>query len=36
VAQALAAHVIGVNNFALPGFPSGVDREVIGQLPSGF
>jgi len=36
VAQAPAAHVIGVNNFALPGFPSGVDREVIDQLPSGF
>ena len=36
MAQALAAQVIGVNNFALPGVPSGVDREVIGQLPSGF
>jgi hypothetical protein len=36
VAQALAAHVIGVNNFAPPGRPSGVDRDVIGQLPSGF
>jgi len=30
VAQAPAAHVIGVNNFALPGLPSGVEREVIG------
>jgi hypothetical protein len=36
VAQALAAQVIGVSNFALPGRPSGVEREVIGQLPSGF
>jgi hypothetical protein len=35
VAHALAAQVIGVNNFAPPGLPSGVDREVIGQLPSG-
>jgi hypothetical protein len=36
VAQALAVQVIGANDFALPGLPSGVDREVIGQLPSGF
>src|SRR5207248_8403472 len=36
VAQELAAQVIGVNSFALPGEPSGVDREIIGQLPSGF
>ncbi len=35
VAQELAAQVIGVNSFALPGEPSGVDREIIGQLPSG-
>src|SRR5215470_17150034 len=35
VAQELAAQVIGVRSFALPGEPSGVDREVIGQLPSG-
>jgi hypothetical protein len=36
VAQELAAQVIGVRSFALPGEPSGVDRETIGQLPSGF
>src|SRR5437868_12148751 len=36
VAQEQAAQVIGVNNFELPGEPSGVDREIIGQLPSGF
>src|SRR5258708_16367838 len=36
VAQELAAQVIGVNSFELPGEPSGVDREIIGQLPSGF
>src|SRR3984957_14609274 len=36
VAQELAAQVIGVNSFALPGEPSGVDREIIGQLPSGL
>ncbi len=36
VAQELAAQVIGVNSFELPGLPSGVDREIIGQLPSGF
>src|SRR5579864_1129254 len=36
VAQELAAQVIGVRSFALPGEPSGVDRESIGQLPSGF
>src|ERR1700704_1496931 len=35
VAQELAAHVIGVNSFELPGEPSGVDRDTIGQLPSG-
>src|ERR1700681_1854116 len=35
VAQELAAQVIGVNSFELPGDPSGVDREIIGQLPSG-
>src|SRR5436190_19988183 len=35
VAQELAAQVIGVNSFELPGEPSGVDREIIGQLPSG-
>src|SRR5208337_4382013 len=36
VAQEVAAQVIGVNSFELPGEPSGVDRESIGQLPSGF
>jgi hypothetical protein len=36
VAHELAAQMIGVNNFELPGLPSGVDREIIGQLPSGF
>jgi hypothetical protein len=36
VAQELAAQVIGVKSFELPGEPSGVDREIIGQLPSGF
>src|SRR5947209_19179770 len=36
VAQELAAQVIGVNSFELPGEPSGVEREIIGQLPSGF
>ena len=36
VAQELAAQVIGVRSFAPPGEPSGVDRDVIGQLPSGF
>ena len=36
VAQELAAQVIGVSSFALPGDPSGDDREIIGQLPSGF
>jgi hypothetical protein len=36
VAQEHEAHVIGVNNFALPGLPSGVARDFIGQLPSGF
>src|SRR6266478_703527 len=35
VAQELAAQVIGVSSFELPGEPSGVDREIIGQLPSG-
>jgi hypothetical protein len=34
VAQELAAQVIGVKSFELPGEPSGVDREIIGQLPS--
>jgi len=28
--------VIGVKSFELPGSPLGVDREIIGQLPSGF
>ena len=36
MAQELAAQVIGVKSFALPGSPLGVDREIIGQLPSGF
>jgi hypothetical protein len=36
VAQELAVQVIGVRSFALPGEPSGVDREIIGRLPSGF
>jgi hypothetical protein len=36
VAQELAAQVIGVKSVAPPGESSGVDREVIGQLPSGF
>ena len=36
MAQELAVQVIGVSSFALPGEPSGVDREIIGQLPSGF
>src|SRR5947209_3518485 len=36
VAQELAAQVIGDSSFALPGEPSGVERESIGQLPSGF
>ena len=35
VAQELAAQVIGVKSFALPGSPLGVAREIIGQLPSG-
>src|SRR5437588_5978585 len=35
MAQELAAQVIGVKSFELPGEPSGVDREIIGQLPSG-
>src|SRR5207247_8489217 len=35
VAQELAVQTIGVNSFELPGEPSGVDREIIGQLPSG-
>jgi hypothetical protein len=35
VAQELAAQVIGVKSFALPGAPLGVEREAIGQLPSG-
>ena len=34
-AQELAVQVIGVNSFEFPGQPSGVDREIIGQLPSG-
>ena len=34
VAQELAAQVIGVKSFELPGLPSGVDRDVMGQLPS--
>src|SRR5262249_21025054 len=36
VAQEAAAQVIGVRSFAPPGEPSGVDREAIGQLPSGL
>ena len=36
MAQEPAAQLIGVNSFELPGEPSGVDREIIGQLPSGF
>src|SRR3954451_20759233 len=36
VAQELAVQVIGVKSFELPGSPLGVDREIIGQLPSGF
>jgi hypothetical protein len=35
VAQEVAAQVIGVKSFAPPGAPLGVEREVIGQLPSG-
>ena len=35
VAQELAAQVIGVRRVAPPGSPFGVDREIIGQLPSG-
>ena len=31
----LAVQMIGVNNVELPGLPSGVDLESIGQLPSG-
>ena len=34
-AQELAAQVMGVSSLALPGLPSGVAREAIGQLPSG-
>jgi hypothetical protein len=34
-AQELAAQVIGVSSVALPGLPSGVARDVIGQFPSG-
>jgi hypothetical protein len=36
VAQALAAQVIGVRSFALPGSPFGAERDTIGQLPSGI
>ena len=36
MAQELPAEVIGVSSFAPPGAPSGVDREIIGGLPSGF
>jgi hypothetical protein len=36
VAQELAVQVIGVRSFVLPGEPSGVDREIIGQVPSGL
>src|SRR6476660_1000331 len=36
VAQELAVQVIGVKSFELPGEPLGVERESIGQLPSGF
>jgi hypothetical protein len=36
VAQEAAAQLIGVNSFELPGSPFGVDREIIGQLPSDF
>ena len=35
MAQELAAQLIGVSSFAPPGLPSGVDRDVIGQLPPG-
>jgi hypothetical protein len=35
VAQELVAQVIGVHSFELPGEPSGIDREIIGQLTSG-
>jgi hypothetical protein len=35
VAQEPAAVLIGVKSVALPGSPLGVDREDIGQLPSG-
>jgi hypothetical protein len=36
VAQERAAQVMGVSTFALPGQPSGVARETLGQPPSGF
>ena len=35
VAQELEAQKIGDMSVELPGEPSGVDREIIGQLPSG-
>src|SRR5262249_45101447 len=36
VAHELAAQLIGVKSFELPGSPLGVEREIIGQLPSAF
>jgi hypothetical protein len=36
VAQEPAAQVIGVSNFVGTRFGPSVDREIIGQLPSGF
>jgi hypothetical protein len=36
VAQEPAAQVIGVSNFVGTCFGPSVDREIIGQLPSGF
>jgi hypothetical protein len=35
VAQDAAAQLIGVKSFELPGSPLGVERESIGQVPSG-
>lgn len=34
VAQEPAAQLIGESSFELPGEPSGVERETIGQVPS--
>src|ERR1051326_5641960 len=36
MAQEVAAQGMGVKSLALPGEPSGVEREIMGQLPSGF